>query len=187
VQQALGNARSLRLWHPLKSRHVPVTPVVVLWGRSLSKWPDERRVRCIDGAYVITGRALRRWLEGQDAQVLDSSTIEEVWQALDEQVTRRDPIDAERHPLPTSVAEWAGLVGLAVVSAALSVWVLGRLLQHTGEWWIAVAIDLILALAVLALGRLVASRHVAWSVRAWTGTSLTLSLVFTAAAALSAV
>jgi hypothetical protein len=185
VEQVLANARSMRLWHPVKSRQVPVTPVVVLWGKGLSKWPEDHRIRVVDGAFVITGRALRGWLEGQDAQLVEASTIDEVWQAMDEQVTRRDPIDAERHPLPTSLAEWARLVGLAAVSAVLGVWVLVLLLNHATEWWVALAVHLVLALLVLALGRLVDdSRAVVWSVRAWVTTSLALWLVLAASAVL---
>jgi hypothetical protein len=186
VEQVLANARSMRLWHPVKSRQVPVTPVVVLWGKGLSKWPEDHRIRVVEGAFVITGRALRGWLEGQDARLVAPSTIDEVWQAMDAQVTGRDPIDAERHPLPTSLGEWAGLLGLAAVSVVLSVVVLGRLLDYTGAWWVAVSIHLVLTLLVLALGQLFESRHVAWSVRAWTATSVAFSLAFIAEGLLQA-
>lgn len=60
VRQAEANARILRLWHPLKSREIPVRPVVVLWGRGLSKWPMTEQVRKSGSAVIVVRRRRSR-------------------------------------------------------------------------------------------------------------------------------
>jgi len=181
VTQVKANARTLRLWHPLKSREVPVTPVVVLWGRGLSKWPDSERVRHIDDVVVVIGPALRHWLESLDETALPNSRIDEVWPALDEQVERRDPLDAKAHPIPTSLTDWAMAASAAVCLGVVGVMLFGRLLAWTPSWWAAVAMALPTAGLGMIAVRTSSVPAVTWAGRAWTIALLTLSFALTLA------
>jgi hypothetical protein len=80
ARQADLRARSLRLWHPFKSRGIPVTPLVVLWGRGLSSWSAPHQIRQIDSVTVLAGPALREWTEQLGVGVLSPSEIEHAWQ-----------------------------------------------------------------------------------------------------------
>ena len=182
IAQARDNGRRLRLWQPFKSQDIPVTPVVVLWGRGLSKWPTEDEVRTIEGVHVIAGPALRRWLERTDSVILDDTTVEMAWSAIEAQVMRRDPIEAQLHPIPTSLAEWAARSLCAVISACLALIAFGQLFRVATPWWVAASAALLLGLPAAALLRSTVSyQPLIWSAWAWGFTMLTLPIAVSVA------
>ncbi len=183
IAQARENERALRLWHPFRSQQIPVSAVVVLWGRGLSKWSSEDQVRVINDVHVVAGPALRRWLERVDGEVLTSAQIETAWAAMDTQVSRRDPIDAELHPIPTSLADWV-LRSVAGVSAAfLAVVAFGRLLEVTSHWSVTTLATLLLVLPAIFVCKATSWRPMIWSAWAWGCTLVLLAGALTFAAA----
>ncbi|HWI43660.1 MAG TPA: nuclease-related domain-containing protein [Nocardioides sp.] len=124
VVQARANARSLGLWHPMKSRRIPVQPVVVLWGGGAKRKEGIARV---DGVLVITGNALRTWVNRLGGEVLTDDQVADAWKALEAQVARRDPLDRATNPVPTSVAALLARAAAAVSGAVVGVIVVGRL------------------------------------------------------------
>lgn len=182
VAQAKENARVLRLWHPYMSQRVPVSAVVVLWGRGLSKWSPEDQVRVIDNVHVVAGRALRVWLEQNDSAVLTATQVESLWEAMETQVSRRDPIEAKEYPLPMSVAEWAARSIAAVTCACLALIVFAWILQWTGHWLAAALLSLPLIFPAVLACRKASSRLLIWSGWAWASTMALLDLAFAFAA-----
>lgn len=140
VAQANANARTLRLWHPFKSRQVPVEAIVVLWGGGVKDWPDQERIRYMDGATVLTGQALSTWAANQSGVALRADQIAEAWTALETQVTRRDLIDELDHPVPASLGEIATRVGLAAIFALFGFLLVGELVRFTGSSLLAVLV-----------------------------------------------
>ena len=179
IAQASDNQRALRLWHPFKSLEVPVSAVVVLWGRGLSKWSAQDQVRLIDGVHVVVGPALRRWLERPDADVLTAAQVDAAWAAMETQVSRRDPIDAELHPVPTSLADWLSRSAAAVCSACAALLLFGQLLEWTNHWLTTVIASLLIASPAFFLGRTASSRLLTWSAWAWGWTMALIALVLT--------
>ena len=169
VDQARGNARSLRLWSAFRSRRISAAPVVVLWGRGLKSWPEEMQIRHVDDVVVIAGPALPRWLDGLGDDVLTDATVAEAWTALDAHAARRDPVDSEAHPIPTSFAEWAGLSAVGVGAAMLAVIVASGLVDLLHSGWIVLALGLVFAGAGVAIGRRTSSRIITWATHGWAG------------------
>lgn len=124
VAQAKANARSLGLWHPMKSLGIPVQPVVVLWGGGAKR---EEGIARVDGVLVITGNALRIWVNRLGGEVLTEDQVADAWKALEAQVARRDPLDSATNPVPTSVATLLARAAGTVAGAVLGVVVVGRL------------------------------------------------------------
>jgi hypothetical protein len=153
VAQAQTNARALRLWHPLKSRRVPVEPVVVLWGGGVKDWPDPERISHLDGATVLTGHALLAWFADQGVTALDAEQVAEVWSALEAQVTRRDPIEDLDHPLPASVGEIATRIGLGSLFGILGLLFIGQSVRLTHSVWLAILIGTASTLPAVVLFR----------------------------------
>lgn len=176
IIQAATNARSLRLWHPFKSRDIPVRPVVVLWGRGLSKWPKEHQVREIGSATVVTGPALRAWAGQLGGARMTRSEVEQAWEALETQVARRDPLDMAKHPLPTSLAEWATRAGVAVFTGVASLWVFTLILRLTNSALLGIALSAVLAVP----GPLLSGRRLPpwllWAAWAWSCVLIGLSV-----------
>jgi hypothetical protein len=179
VRQAEANARHLRLWHPRKSREIPVRPVVVLWGRGVSKWPTTEQVRQSGSAVIVAGPALRGWANSLDGAEVDASDIEQVWRAIDAQIARRDPLDLTSHPLPTSMANWAARSGLAIAVAVASLWAFSLVLRVTNSAGLTTAIAIPLALSGVFAARLRVSVAVRWAAWSWAGVTggLCLALV----------
>lgn len=185
VAQSSANGRLLRLWVPFRRNQIPVTSVVVLWGRGLNNWPPQEQIRVVDGVHVVAGPALRRWTDRLGTGVLSPTQIESVWEAMESQASRRDPIDAELNPVPTSLTDWAAHGALAVASACTALVVIGQLLDRTNRWPIVAGAALLLALPALAALRLTSSRLVTWVAWAWmlTIALLGVALLITVAAA----
>ena len=141
VAQAQRNARALRLWHPLKSRDIPVQAALVLWGLGTNKWPPGERIQVIDGVTMIAGSALRAWVDQRGDGVLGETQITDAWTAIDAQITRRDPHERLDHPLPASLAELASRAGLAGGAAILGFLLLGQTLRWTDSlvWTLAIS------------------------------------------------
>lgn len=179
--QARANARTLRLWHPFHSNHIAVAPIVVLWGQGLSGWPEEDQVRVIDGVTVVTGPALRRWTAGLGSDTLADAQISDGWAAMEAHVARRDPIEAAIHPVPTSVAEWAGRCSLAIVSAAAGLMAFGSVLDRLH----AVVPTLIIAATLAAAGvvplRFRCPPWLTWAAWAWTSVLVIASVALSVA------
>lgn len=167
VAQARANARRLRLWHPFKTLGFPVKPVVVLWGRGLSKWPEEEQFRLIDDVPVVTGPALPRWREGLGSDALTSTQIVDGWAAMEAQVSRRDPLDAVNHPVPASLAEWVGRCSLTVVSAAVALTIFGTILRRSHSIVLDLAAPVALAAAAMIPLNLPRPPWVSWASWAW--------------------
>jgi Nuclease-related domain len=167
IRQAEANAHRLRLWHPFKSRHIPVRAVVVLWGQGLSKWPVEQQIRGIGSATVVTGPALRGWAEQlQDGQVAPK-TVEQVWEDIEAQITRRDLVDLAAHPLPMSLAEWTARANLAVLAAVASLWTFSLLSKVTTSTAIVIAMSLTLAAFGPLIARLRPPAWARWAAWSW--------------------
>lgn len=177
VRQAETNARRLRLWHPFKSRDIPVRPVVVLWGRGISRWEENDQVREIDSVPVVTGPALRAWTERLEGQSLDSSKVEQVWDSLEMQVARRDPLDATTHPLPTSVAEWTARASAAVAVGVLALLTFTWILKSTNSALPTVVISAALASPSPLLTRAQPPEWLRWAAWSWSTVLVGLSLV----------
>lgn len=154
VAQATANARILRLWHPLKSRRVPVEPVVVLWGGGVRDWPGDEQISQVNGTTVLAGHALPTWAAELCASALNNDQIAEVWGVLDAQVARRDPIDELHHPLPASLEEIVMRIGLAFFAGIFGLLFMGELVQLIDPLWLALAIGAgCVAPASILLGR----------------------------------
>jgi hypothetical protein len=167
VSQARANARTLALWHHFKSRQIPVHPVVVLWGQGISRWPEEEHIRSIDGVRVVIGPALRSWREHLASDALDEEQIDAGWAGMADHAARRDPIDAAKHPLPTSLAEWAVRGSLAVTTAATALVIFGSVLNRTQSVVLTVAVAVALGLAGAIAVRVPSPRWVLWPAWAW--------------------
>ncbi|MFC5731546.1 MULTISPECIES: nuclease-related domain-containing protein [Nocardioides] len=137
VAQANANARSLGLWHPMKSRGVPVRPVVVLWGGGPNRQESIARDQ---GTTIVTGNALRTWVDRLDGEALSADQVADVWQALDAQVALRDPSDRAENPVPTSVAALLSRCSIAISCAVLGFFLVGRLLAATDSVWLSVGL-----------------------------------------------
>lgn len=142
VAQASANARDLRLWHRLKSRNVEVEAVVVLWGGGVKDWADGDRIGCWDGTAVVAGPALMAWASDLPETALGADDIAEVWAALDAQVTRRDPIEEQQHPVPLSLTEIATRIGVGTTCVILGFLFVGEALRLTGSAGLAVLVGL---------------------------------------------
>jgi hypothetical protein len=181
IDQARKNARSLRLWHPFKSREIPVEPVVVLWGRKLNAWAAEHRVRVVDDVTVVVGDELRSWLNNHDGGVLSARQVEEGWAALDEHTLRRDALDAVIHPMPPSLGAWAARAGLAIASAVAGLFAFNAVLQGSHSPVLTVAAAAALAAAGMVPVRLRAARWVWPAAWGWTTSLAVLSVALIAA------
>ena len=181
--QAHANARRLQLWQPFRSRGVPVRAVVVLWGRGVSQWPEQDRVKTIEQVTVVVGPALAAWLEVQEREgcSLTGSQVDEVWKALEDQVTRRDSLDAIRHPMPTSLIDWLARSGVAVASAAGAVLVVGRLLSSTNSTATAIAMAAALTLPAIVAIRVKRLPALIWAARAWVTVMVSLCVALAVA------
>lgn len=159
VAQAARNARSLGLWHPMKSRGIAVQSVVVLWGAGANRRED---IEDIEGVPVVTGQSLRTWTNSLGAGVLTAGQVAEIWTVLEEQVARRDPIDRAEHPIPPSVADLLVRCALTLGSAVLGMLAVGQLLALTGSVWLAVGIGACLMVPGLWGIRVGLLRWVSW-------------------------
>jgi len=175
VSQARANSRGLALWHQFKSRQIPVHPVVVLWGQGISQWPEEDHIRSIDGVLVVIGPALRSWREHLGSDALGEDQIDAGWVAMADHAARRDPIDSAKHPLPTSLAEWAVRCSLAVTAAVAAVVIFGRVLNGTQSVLLTVAAAVGLALVGAIPLRLPSPRWLLWPAWAWMASWVGLS------------
>lgn len=167
VSQARANSRALALWHQFKSRQIPVHPVVVLWGQGISQWPEEDHIRSIDGVLVVIGPALGLWREHLDSDALDEAQIDAGWVAMADHAARRDPIEAAKHPLPTSLAGWAVRCSLAVTTAAVAFVIFGDVLNRSHSVLLTVAVAVALGLAGAIPLRFPSPRWVLWPAWAW--------------------
>lgn len=162
VAQAKANARILRLWHPVKSRHVHVEPMVVLWGGGVRDWSDGERISQLDGVTVLTGHALPTWAAVRRVPALNEEQISEVWRALDAQVARRDPLDELAHPVPASLELIAARIGLAFLFGVIGLLFIGELVRRTDLWWLALSVGAASAAPAVLLIRRSVARPAAW-------------------------
>ena len=164
LAQARDNARALSLWHPLKSLEIMPSPVLVLWGPGLSNWDERRRVRSVDGVSIVVGPALRDWIGSLGQGGLTEEQVSKGWWVLEEHIARRDPTERALHPVPMSVAEWAGRLALAVGFSALGLAAFGQILH----WTQSVALTLLLVCAlILPFHLLLRSALLRWVVWSW--------------------
>jgi hypothetical protein len=181
ITQASANARSLRLWHPVKSKGLSVRAVVVLWGGGANR---QEGIRYVEGMTVVTGNALPLWVKRLDADILTGDQVAEVWKALDDQVALRDPLDRAAHPVPPSVVAVLVRFGIAIAFAVLGIIAIGEVVRVAGAGWPAVGIGAALVLLGLTAIRVRALRFAAWG---WLiGAGLTV-LALAIAASLDAV
>jgi hypothetical protein len=132
VAQAERNARLLRLWHPFKSRNVPVQPILVLWSGGSARTADREPIQVIDGVAVIAGRAIQLWGRDLGAGVLGEEQVREAWAALDAHAIRRDAHDDLLYRQPASFTAWAVRTG-AVIGAFIAGFLLpATLVDRTG-------------------------------------------------------
>lgn len=117
----------------------------MLWGRGLSKWPTTEQVRQSGSAVIVAGPALRAWTNSLQGADVTSSDVEQVWQAIEAQVARRDPLDLTVHPLPTSLAAWTARASLAIVVGMATLWTFTLLLRVTDSTALTVALSMPLA------------------------------------------
>jgi hypothetical protein len=169
IRQAVTNARTLRLWHPLKSREILVHPVVVLWGRGMSKWPITEQVRHRGSAVIVAGPALKSWANHIGGADITPSDVEGVWQAIEAQIARRDPLDLSAHPLPTSLAEWAARAGLSMAVAVATLCAFTLLLKVTNSTELTLALSVPVAVCSGLAARLSVPAALRWAVWSWTG------------------
>ena len=175
IRQAETNARRLRLWHPFKSRNIPVRPVVVLWGRGLSKWPKDEQLRESGSAIVVAGPALRVWSEHLENGQVPSPDVEQAWEAIESHIARRDPLDSATHPVPTSLAEWTARASLAVVVSVAFLFTFSLLLKLTDSTAIVMAISVALAACGPLIARLKVTALLRWAAWSWCGVLTALS------------
>lgn len=159
IGQVNANARSLRLWHPIKSQGVPVQSVVVLWGGGAKR---REGIRSVDGTAVATGNALPMWVDRVGTGVLTADQVADIWKALDAQVALRDPLDRVEYPLPASVAAVVSRIGIAISCAVLGVFLVGELFRAAGSGWLTVGIGAASILPGLAGVRVSGLRFASW-------------------------
>lgn len=162
VAQAQANARTLRLWQPVKAQHVHVEPVVVLWGGGVNDWPENERISTVDGTTVVAGRALSRWVASRTGRSLEEAQVSAVWSALDAQVAKRDPLEEREHPVPVSAWQALGRIGLALGAGIAGLLYLAKLLDHVGSGWLAPLIGTGSVVPGALLLRFPRARWVAW-------------------------
>lgn len=167
--QAAANSRQLRLWYPFKSADVPVQAVVVLWGGQVRDWPPEQQIRTVDGVPTVAGPALVAWVQELAAGALGAHQVTTVWNALDEQVHRRDPRDLADYPVPLSLGEMAARTVGALVAAILGFLVVANVLDWTQSVVWSIASGLGTGILAASLIKLRIARPVAWGLLLGTG------------------
>lgn len=162
VIQSAENARRLRLWHPVKSRTVGVTPVIVLWGRDVKDWPRKKQVQHVDGVAVVVGPALADWARELPVGALTGDEVAGVWSELNAHVIRRDPVDRLEHPVPPSVEVMVLRAVAGLVGVCLGFFLMGELVSLSASVWFAVGIGAVTLVPAVALIRRSATRFAAW-------------------------
>jgi hypothetical protein len=165
IGQATANARRIHLWQPVKSLQVPVHAVVVLWGGAAEDLLDDEPVQHAGGVTIVTGRALSSWIRGLPTTGLREDQVEGVWHALDQQVTRRDPLDQATRPVPASVEEMLIRCAIAVGFGVAGVLCFGQLVRFTHSTAIVFAVGVALLVPGIVLARAGSLKLAAWG---WT-------------------
>ena len=165
IDQVSGNAKSLRLWHDLRSLGIEsVIPVVFLWGRNGEGSYSAHAEPCtIAGVTVIHGfEAARSWratIESQPfARTYDASEVQRMWDVLDRQVQRRDSHEEANSPPPPPTLTHIYWTAVSVAAAALGS-VIGTLQAlQLSNWWAWSAAVLVAAIAGMYVRRVRAMR-----------------------------
>lgn len=159
IEQVTANARTLRLWHEVKSTGAPVRTAVMLWGgtRTGSPSPPAAPVPADDGPTIAYGlTAVRRWVDSltadTQAAVMTEADTEKLWRALDRVVAAREGVDKAAAP-PVSIDEVVWVAAAALVAFAGTALASMELLTATRSWVIWAAGSLVLLGAGLALRR----------------------------------
>jgi hypothetical protein len=164
VAQVQRSARQLSLWTELKATGLPVRPVVVLWGGQTYAWPEDERVRRIDGTHVVLGEALVPWLESlKPAVAQDEMLTRHVWTVLDTHSRRRDNAGVAVI-VPPSVMSLLGRLASIVLSLIAGFLIVAYTLEWTGSygWTIAMGAA-VFAGATIAGRRWGVIRREAWA------------------------
>lgn len=164
AQRARDNARSLRLWEPIKRLGITeVDSAVFLWGYQPDKQQrqDSRPIR-LDETTVIRGtRATKHW-RGElttRPQAIPTAMVEQIWQALNEWATVRDETDAETGtPFQTVTSIYWQTIGTLFASLA-SVYAFAAAISLT--LWLATPTIVALLAVGLAARRLRATKIIA--------------------------
>lgn len=162
ITQASANARSIRLWHPIRSADVPAKAVVVLWGGGVQDWAESEQIRDIGASTVVAGPALMRWARGSMPDGLSSDKIATIWNALAAQVTRRDPLEEVAHPVPPSLGELLARAGIVVGFAVVGILFLGQLTRVTSSGWVILGVGAASVLPGIAATRFARLRLAGW-------------------------
>jgi hypothetical protein len=156
VDQVVANARSLRLWTPVRSVRPPVASVLLLWGGSRAgsagRPAEPVRIGETTVAYGLT--AVRGWITGiaHGPALMSAADAESVWRELDRFVAGREDRDVTLAP-PTSFESvlWTVLATAIAFIATL----LGCLevFTRTRSWWLGLASVLLMLGVCLVLRR----------------------------------
>jgi hypothetical protein len=164
VDQVRANARTLRLWHEMRSLSVEtVTPVVFLWGGNHDEpRPTQSGPRQLGDVTVVSGvHAARAWRtsiqSGSAAQAQSPEQVQNLWDALDKHIRNRDPHDRLKSPPPLTLGQlyWRAAGGVVAAISALSV---GLQLFRPVSWWVWAICIIVLAAAGVSARRVKALR-----------------------------
>jgi hypothetical protein len=136
VDQAVANARSLRLWQTIKRTGLPVRPLVVLWGGS--KTARQAKPVTVGDATVAYGlQAIRSWMEDtkHEPKITAADDIDRLMQDLEAYLTSRREMEPALIPPPSiDRAIWVSLATLAsftvTVLTCLEAFTISR------SWWV---------------------------------------------------
>jgi hypothetical protein len=152
VDQVRANARSLRLWHGVRSLGIQsVTPVVFVWGSNQDEpQPMQSTPRQMGEVTVISGvDAARAWRtsiqSGVQLQAHDSEQVRKLWDALDKHIRGRETHDRVTSPPPPPTLGWIYWSAVSVIVAAISSFIVGLQTLRLGSWWAWLICVLVLA------------------------------------------
>lgn len=155
IDQAVSNARTLRLWGPVKTSGAEVHPVVILWGGNRKGSPQRQDTYITAGEAVIAYgiEAVGAWIDVVVRQPTTTTpdTTARLWDHFATYIANREHADGTAAP-PLSIDRllWTG-VAAALIFVLTVVGCLNAF-ARTDSWWVGVA-TICAALAAFLVAR----------------------------------
>jgi hypothetical protein len=156
VDQAVANARSLRLWTAVKASGAPVRSVVVLWGGSRAGSPERlsEPVELGETTVAFGLTAIRHWVSAvaDRPDVVTAAAAESVWHEVDRVVAKREDRDRTAAP-PASIDHLLWTVVATAVAFIATLLGCLETFSRTQSWWLFLASVALLLCVCLLLRR----------------------------------
>jgi hypothetical protein len=178
IRRASGNARTLRLWKPIKGTGVPeVQPVLFLWGGTeLTKPTRPRRMDGVDVVYGIEAAKVWRSVIGEPGadNAIEPEAIEKLWLAISSHIDDRDAHDAAHSPPPPTLTQlyWKALITAGMAVGAILLCLKAFLLIHPWPLFALVAASAIAAGVVARRFATTRIAGLAWALGVTSGLAL---------------